>query len=58
MNTERTSFEVRRDGRFVEFASRAVRRHKGWLSVRYDGKRYQLMGGIRTPYWINLDRER
>jgi hypothetical protein len=35
-------------------ATRGVRQHSGWQSVTYNGKRYVLMGGIRTPLWINL----
>jgi len=38
----------------VGVTERAVRRHRGWESVRYRGKRYQLFGGIRTPLFINL----
>lgn len=26
-----------------------------WRSVRYKGKRYQLLGGVRTPYFISLN---
>jgi hypothetical protein len=29
-------------------------RHVGWESVRYQGKRFQLFGGIRGPLFIDL----
>jgi hypothetical protein len=35
-------------------ARRIPRQHSGWQSVRYQHKRYQLQGGIRTPYFITL----
>lgn len=38
----------------VEVVFRVPREHKGWESVRYKGKRYQLHGGIRTPLFITL----
>ena len=34
----------------------AVRQHSGWQSVRLFGRRYQLFGGIRGAYFVNLDR--
>ena len=27
---------------------------RGWQSIAYDDRNYQLFGGIRTPFWINL----
>ena len=47
-------FEVHSDKEVVAVASRSVRSHSGWQSVRYAGKRYQLFGGIRTPWFITL----
>jgi len=38
----------------VEQVERTPRQHSRWKSVTYKGIRYQLMGGIRTNYWINL----
>lgn len=34
---------------------RSPRQHSGWQSVRYGRKRYQLFGGIHTPYFICLN---
>ena len=34
--------------------SRVPRYHAGWQSVTYNGNRYQLHGGIRTDYFIDL----
>jgi len=28
--------------------------HSGWQSIRWMGKRYQLFGGIRNPYFIDI----
>lgn len=28
--------------------------HVGWQSVRYQGKRYQVFGGIRGPLFIDI----
>lgn len=52
------AFEVRNDTRAPALFTlvRAVRQHSGWQSVRYAGRRYQLCGGIRGPYYINLSR--
>lgn len=38
----------------IETIERTPRQHSGWQSITYKGKRYQLMGGIRTNFWINL----
>ena len=32
------------------------RQHVGWESIRFHGGRYQVFGGIRGPFFINLDR--
>lgn len=48
---------VKNDGTFtdvVEAVTRVVRQHVGWQSVRYNGSRYQLFGGIRTSQFIDL----
>jgi hypothetical protein len=48
---------VKSDGTFSDVIGtieRAPRQHNRWQSVMYDGKRYQLMGGVRTDWWINL----
>lgn len=51
--------QVRSDNEYftniVEIRTSAVTQHKGWQSVSYEGRRYQLYGGIRTPNWISLD---
>ncbi len=39
----------------IEIVDRSPRRHKGWDSVQYKRKRYQLYGGIRTDYFICLN---
>ena len=39
----------------TETATRIPRHHSGWQSVRYKGRRYQLFGGIRGPFYITLD---
>lgn len=43
-------------GEVVDVVERIPRGHKGWDSVRYKGKRYQLFGGPFTyaDYRINL----
>ena len=51
--SDRVTFEIKGTGTLV---TRSVRSHSGWRSVRYNSRRYQLFGGIRTPYWINPDR--
>ena len=38
----------------IEWATRKLRYHHYWQSVFYKGKRYQLMGGVYTQYWIDL----
>jgi len=43
-------------GRTIGETTRVPTRHAGWLSVRFNGRRYVLAGGIRTPYWINVTR--
>ena len=46
------------DGTFTDVittAQRAVRQHAGWQSVTYQGKRYQLFGGIHTNWFICLN---
>lgn len=40
--------------RVVDIIERAPRWHVGWQSVTYKGKRYQVRGGIRNPWFINL----
>lgn len=40
----------------VEWVTRSTTQHSGWKSVRYKGKRYQLLGGFRTCYFICLDK--
>lgn len=39
----------------VKTVSRVPRFHRGWQSVTYQCRRYQLMGGVRTPYFICLN---
>ncbi len=31
------------------------RQHTGWQSVKFDGNRYVLRGGIRTNFFISLN---
>ena len=38
----------------VGTACRVPRRHQGWDSVTYKGRRYQLFGGVRTSHFIDL----
>ena len=33
-------------------AYRVPRQHSGWRSVAWEGRRYQLHGGIRTQHFI------
>lgn len=40
--------------RLVETIDRLPRQHAGWASVRYRGQRFQLFGGIRVNYFIDL----
>jgi hypothetical protein len=35
---------------------RVPRRHAGWMSITYLGRRYQVLGGERVPYFIKADR--
>ena len=60
--TVRTGFgSLSRGAWIVEFTderekvSRVPRQHAGWQSIRYKGARYQLHGGIRTSFFINLN---
>ena len=48
--------EVRQDapGPVVTTVIRTPTPHAGWQSVRYDGRRYQVFGGIRGPLFIDL----
>ena len=39
----------------VETVSRKPRFNVGWQAVTYKRKRYQLLGGVRTPYFICLN---
>lgn len=39
----------------VDRVDRVPREHAGWQSVRYQKKRYQLFGGIRTLFFICLN---
>lgn len=39
----------------VETVNRVPRMNVGWQAVTYRSKRYQLSGGIRTPYFICLN---
>lgn len=49
-------FEVRENahGPVTEVTSRATRQMAGWEWVSYRDRRYQLFGGIRGPYFIDL----
>lgn len=38
-----------------DFIARIPRQHEGWDSITYRNQRYQLFGGIRTPWNICLD---
>ena len=33
---------------------RTPQQHTGWQSVRWQGRRYQLFGGIRNPEFIDI----
>ena len=39
----------------VETVSRIPTFNVGWQAVTYKGGRYQLFGGVRTPYFICLN---
>lgn len=39
----------------VEIVDRVPTFNVGWQSVTYKGRRYQLFGGIRTPFFICLN---
>jgi len=39
----------------IRLADRIPRDHSGWQSIRYNKQRYQLFGGIRTPFFICLN---
>lgn len=48
---------VTHDGEFtdvIDTITRVPKQHKGWESVTYEKRRYQVFGGVRTPYFINL----
>lgn len=49
-------FEVREvsDSRAVDVVTRVVHQMDNWAWVSYGGRRYQLFGGIRGPYFIDL----
>jgi hypothetical protein len=38
----------------IDTIARVPRKHARWESVRYKGKRYQLFGGVRVPWFIDL----
>jgi hypothetical protein len=40
--------------RVVATIARTPRQHAGWQSVRYQGKRYQLFGGVRVNEFIDV----
>lgn len=40
----------------IEIVTRSIRQHSGWQSVRYKAQRYHLHGGVRTHWWINVNR--
>lgn len=44
-----------RNFKVVGVIERVPREHAGWQSIRYQGKRYPLRGGIRVEYFINID---
>ena len=46
--------EVQLDGIVKDKIWRVPRQHKGWLSVKYKGVRYQLFGGVHVGRRINL----
>ena len=46
--------DVEKNGTFIEQIERVPRQHSGWKSIFYQGYRYQLFGGIRTGFWINI----
>lgn len=56
LDERRLEITVRTDYRTIEIVHRVPRFHVGWQSVKYKTERFQLFGGIRTPYWINYDR--
>lgn len=39
----------------VGIAERAPRQHSAWQSVKYNGQRYQLFGGIHVFWFICLN---
>lgn len=39
----------------VAQVERIPRDHSGWQSIRYNKRRYQLFGGIRTAFFICLN---
>ncbi len=46
--------ETRMFGELIGVASRVPRQHRGWRSVRYKRKRYQLFGRPHTEQFICL----
>lgn len=54
MNTVKFMLKNLATGVNFGFASRVPRQHKGWQSIKYQGKRYQLFGGIREVEFIDL----
>jgi len=50
------TIQVKHLGCGVQFGliERIPRQHKGWQSVTYKGKRYQVFGGIRNYEFIDL----
>lgn len=40
--------------RVIGTIDRKPRDHVGWQSIRYKKKRYQLHGGVRANYFINI----
>lgn len=58
MKQEPTTFEVHcgyGGDSLRGYAARVVNHADGWCWVRYAGKRYQLLGGIRRAPFINLE---
>jgi len=50
------TFEVRKQshGPVVDVVERAIHEMSGWAWVNYLGRRYQIFGGVRGPYFIDL----
>lgn len=45
---------LNKSNRVIEVIDREPQPHAGWDSVNYKGKRYQLFGGIRGNYFVDL----